>query len=320
MESKSPQMSELINMESPEDVFDEVKKIVLTILPQFDFVPVDLTFRNVLRLFQGLYPGYRACDTNYHNLKHTTDTFLSMARIIHGATITNLHFSEKSVALGLVSALLHDSGYILTLDDEGPGARYTLVHISRSIKFMEKYFETGDFSKEDFTFCRAILNCTGLDVKIDAIQFESQENANLGKMLGTADLLGQMADRTYLEKLAFLYDEFKIANIKELGTELDFLRDTPKFVDMSMNRFKYELGDIIRYMHYHFRARWGIDKDLYISHIENTIEYLKYILEHHPGDHRRHLRRTGTIRNLKRIRGEGIDGTFPCEKKSSLSR
>jgi len=112
MESKTPQITDLIDMESPQDVFDEVKKTVLLIFPQFDFAPVDLAFRDVLRLLQGQYPGYRACDTTYHDLKHTTDTFLAMARIIHGAGITDRRFSERGVALGPISALFHDLGYI----------------------------------------------------------------------------------------------------------------------------------------------------------------------------------------------------------------
>ena len=55
------------------------------------------------------------------------------------------------------------------------------------------------------------------------------ENEILGKMLGTADLLGQMSDRTYLEKLPFLYLEFKHAGIDGVGTELDFFDSTPGF-------------------------------------------------------------------------------------------
>ena len=289
-------------MESPQEVLDEVKKIFLMIFPRFDFESVDLAFSDVLRLFQGLYPGYRACDTTYHDLKHTTDTFLALARIIHGAAITNRHFSERGVALGLIAALFHDSGYILTLDEEGPGAKYTLVHIRRSIMFVDKYFMARGFSREDFGFCHAILNCTGLDVRIDEIQFASQENEILGKMLGTADLLGQMADRTYLEKLPFLYDEFRIADIKGLGSELDFLRSSPGFFDMTLKRFRQELGGVNRYVRHHFRTRWGIDQDLYMSDIENSIAYLKHILEHHPDDYRRHLRRAVVIQNLDRIR------------------
>ncbi len=305
MSSKTPQISELVNMEDPEDVFDEVKKTVLLIFPQIDFASVDVTFSDILRLFKGQYPGYQACDTDYHDLKHTTDTFLAMARIIHGAAITDRHFSERGVALGLIGALLHDSGYILTVNEEGPGARYTLVHIKRSIKFTDRYFVAKGFLREDFEFCQAILNCTGLDVRINDIQFASQENEILGKMLGTADLLSQMADRTYLEKLPFLYDEFKIANVDGLGSELDFFSDTPGFFDMTVDRFQHELGDVKRYMRHHFRARWGIDQGLYMSAIEYSMTHLKHILEDHADDCRKQLRRAGVIHNLDRIRGLG---------------
>ncbi len=41
-------------------------------------------FDDVVSLFQGRFPGYKACDTPYHNLRHTTDVFLGMARLVHG--------------------------------------------------------------------------------------------------------------------------------------------------------------------------------------------------------------------------------------------
>ena len=291
MESASHRLSELVNMESPQDVFDEVKRTVLMMFPRFDFEPLNLIFRDIIDLFQGLYPGYQKCDTTYHELQHTTDTFLTTARIIHGATIRNLNFSERGVALTLISALLHDSGYILTRGEKGPGAKYTLVHIGRSIAFMEKYFVDKGYSREDVEYCDAILKCTGLDVNLAEISFVSQEHETLGKMLGTADLLGQMADRTYLEKLSFLYYEFREANIEGIGSELDFLKNTPGFFDMVMERFRSELGGVYKYMRDHFRVRWGIDEDLYTSAIETNIRYLKYILEHHEEDYREYLSR-----------------------------
>jgi hypothetical protein len=238
MESMTPQISTLVHMENPQDVLDEAKKIASMMVPQLDWEPLNSVFLDVLRFFEGRYPGYLACDTQYHDLKHTTDTFLAMARIIHGAAVMGHPFSEWNIDLGLISALFHDTGYLLADGEEGPGARYTLVHIRRSIDFMDDYFAARGFSRRDFQFCRNILNCTGLDVTIDDIRFTSDENEILGKMLGTADLLGQMADRTYLEKLPFLYDEFKIADVPGLGSELDFLRNTPKFIDMTMDRFQ----------------------------------------------------------------------------------
>jgi hypothetical protein len=303
MESMTPQISTLVHMEDPKDVLNEVKKIASMMAPRFDVEPLNGVFLDVLKLFEGRYPGYLTCDTQYHDLKHTTDTFLAMARIIHGAAVTGHRFSEWHIALGLISALFHDTGYLLADGEEGPGARYTLVHIRRSIDFMDDYFAAKGFSREDFQFCRNILKCTGLDVTIDEIRFTSDENEMLGKMLGTADLLGQMADRTYLEKLPFLYDEFKVADVPGLGSELDFYRDTPKFFDMTMGRFQHELGGVSQYMRLHFRVRWGIDEDLYMTAIERSMAYLKEILQNHPESRRMQLRRAGVIRNLERIRG-----------------
>jgi len=194
----TPQISTLIHMENPQDVLNEAKKIASMMVPGFDVEPLNGAFLDVLRLFEGRYPGYLACDTQYHDLKHTTDTFLAMVKIIHGAAVTGRPFSAWHIALSLISDLFHDSGYLLAGGEEGPGARYTLVHIQRSIAFMEDYFATRGFSGGDFQFCRNILKCTGLDVRIDEIQFASQENEILGKMLGTADLLVLNKERSVM--------------------------------------------------------------------------------------------------------------------------
>jgi hypothetical protein len=139
-------------------------------------------------------------------------------------------------------------------------------------------------------------------VAIDRIQFPSQENEILGKMLGTADLLGQMADRTYLEKLPFLYEEFKIAEIEGLGSEADFFKSTPRFFEMTLFRFQNELSGVNRYMRPHFRVRWGIDEDLYMTAIQRSMDYLETILEYDPQNCRKHLRRAGAIGVLALIR------------------
>lgn len=63
-------------------------------------------------LFSGKYPGYRGCTTRYHDLNHTLHCFLLMARLIHGAFINGVVFKEEDVVLGLISALMHDTGYL----------------------------------------------------------------------------------------------------------------------------------------------------------------------------------------------------------------
>ncbi len=302
MKSEATQIACLVNMEEPQSVLEEVKAVVSMMMPDFDFEPVNHAFSDVVNLFHGQYPGYRKCNTEYHDLKHTTDALLAMTRLIHGAMVNEQVFSQKDVELGLISALLHDTGYIQTIDEDvGTGAKFTLTHIGRSILFMEKYLSENGYSREDVECCRATLECTGLNVKISEINFRSSEIEMLGKMLGTADLLGQIADRTYLEKLPFLYHEFKEGDVPDFESELDMLKNTPEFYDRTIERFERELGGVKRYMRDHFRVRWGIDEDLYMTSMENKIKYLKYVLEDHEYDYREHLRRSTLMEKLDRI-------------------
>lgn len=292
-------LNDLVEMKNPQLVLKEVKRIVTGMFPEFDFEPLDAVFKDTIRLFRGDYPAFQPCDTEYHDLKHTTDTLLAMTRLIHGGALNGLHFSKKGVLLGLISAMFHDSGYILTREESGLGAQYTLIHIDRSIQFLRKYFLLNGYSNRHMDACEAILKCTGLNVNIEQIHFLNTENEILGKMLGTADLLGQMADRNYLEKLPFLYREFKLAGIEGLGTELDFLDNTPGFYTMTCERMAHDLGGVAVYMRDHFRTRWNMDEDLYGIAIEKNIDYLKYILKNHREDAHAQLRRGGLMLKLQ---------------------
>jgi hypothetical protein len=215
-----------------------------------------------------------------------------MARLMHGAFMSGENLTKEQVDLVLVCALMHDTGYIQTLDDElGTGAKYARTDTKRSIVFMDKYIADSGLSKEDFKHYPDILICTGLDTKINKIRFESREIELLGKMLGTADLLGQMADRTYLEKLLFLFYEFREGGVPGYDSELDLLKKTIDFYAMARRRFATDLNSINKYMRQHFKVRWDLDRDLYMEAIENHMNYLSFILEHHEEDYRDHLKR-----------------------------
>lgn len=295
-------LEDLVHMDNPRAVLDEVDRIILLMFPEFDFDPLHNVFRDVLKLFLGELPGYRKCDIHYHDLKHTTDCFLAMARLIHGAYVKGIRIPEKDVSLGLIASLLHDTGYIQgEHDGTGTGAKFTLVHVNRSIQFAEKYFSSDGYSREDFEHCRNCLECTGLDVCVAEIRFDTPEHELLGKMLGAADLLGQMANRTYLEKLPFLFREFKEGNVPGFENELDLLSKTPDFWEFSKQRISTELGSVDRYTRHHFRVCWGVDRDLYREAIENNINHLKMILRNHAHDYRKHLRRGGIMKMLEKI-------------------
>jgi hypothetical protein len=283
--------ADLIPMDDPHAVFKEVCRMVAVTNGQANLRLLCEVFEDVFKLFRGEYPGYQKCNTLYHDFKHTMDCLLAMARLMHGASLNGLTLPDRDVILGLTAALFHDSGYIQGDDDqEGTGAKYTLVHVERSAVFMEKYFHQVGLPLRDLNYCQCCVRCTGLEVKIGGIPFESAHHQAVGWMLGTADLLGQMADHTYLERLPFLYQEFKEAHVPGFETELDLLKKTPAFWEFTQFRMASELGNVARYMRDHFREWWGLNRDLNRETIEENIAYLKFVLEHHESEYRKYLR------------------------------
>ena len=232
------------------------------------------------KLFKGCYPGFKRCNTNYHDLRHTMMVLLAMVRLIHGAFLGGIKFTDKEINLGLISALMHDTGYIQAADDHlGTGAKYTLIHIKRSIMFVQDYYADENYFHDDLECFNDILICTGLNMNIKNVTFLSTNIEIIGKMLGTADLLGQMADRLYLEKLIPLFHEFEEGKVPGFESELDLLRKTTNFYKSAQARFENDLGNVNRYMISHFQHRWNIERNIYNESIEKNINYLKYILK-----------------------------------------
>jgi hypothetical protein len=167
---------------------------------------------------------------------------------------------------------------------------------------MYRYFADILFYKDSLKDFADILNCTGLTTKTGEIRFSSANTELLGKMLGTADILGQMSDRFYLEKLLFLYIEFQEAGIKGYSSELDLLEKTPGFYEMTKNRFDNELGGVNKYSILHFRERWHIDRDLYADAISNNIECIKKLLSCHRDNFISFLRRGDLTKEYEELK------------------
>jgi len=299
------QLYNLIRMGSPEAVLEEVQVILDLIASNFNTAPVASSFVKTVELYMGNYPGYQACNTEYHDLRHITDTFIAMSRLIHGAVLNGKTFNDRQIVLGLVTALLHDAGYIQKEHDmEGTGAKYTASHIQRSIDFLELSGAEHGLSDEEIASGRAMISCTDLAVDISTIAFPNAEVELLGKMLGTADLLAQMADRTYLEKLQFLYREFKEANIGDYESELDLLQKTVGFYDFIAKRLETTLEATNRFMASHFASRWNIRTDLYHEAIEKQKNFLKQIIETPGSDYRNYLKRNRIVKKIRKKYGE----------------
>lgn len=291
----------IIFIEGPKNILNEVKHILSTIDPELDYSIVEETFTDTVKIFNGEYPGYQACNTKYHDLAHTIAVFLATARLIHGVFLTGKSINKRTIVLGLISALFHDTGFIQTEDDtEGTGAKYTIGHEERSIEFTKNYLTDKGYKKDDINDCSHIILCTILKISPGDVQFRTNETELLGKIVGTADLLAQISDRIYLEKLLYLYEEFEEAGIPGFDSELELLKRTETFYeDLSKKRMDEELGGVSTLMRIHFKNRWGIDKDLYQVYINKNIEYLKSVLEIHEDSYRQMLRRGGIVKRFQ---------------------
>ncbi len=286
------QLSSLLASQKPAAVAAEVRGIFKCHYSIRRYSGVSRAMQIVRKLFAGKLPGYRACNTEYHNLTHTMDALLASARIVDGFNIKNKTLPVNIVENLFCAALLHDTGYIQeSWDTEGTGAKYTATHVERSVNFLIKNRDLFRLDDESIRVITNTIRCTGLSVDLETIPFASDVEQYAGCILGTADILGQMSDRAYLEKLLFLYYEFREAGISGFNTEFDLLRKTVDFYQITKKRLSESYQNIHIYSQHHFKHRHGIDANLYLEAIERQIAYLEKIIEDDTTNFRHKLKR-----------------------------
>jgi hypothetical protein len=250
---------------------------------------IDRAFADVTSLYEGTYPSYRACDTDYHNLQHVLDVTLAMARLMDGYE-RGRHDAETLGAtrfqLGVVCALFHDMGYVRKMDDtQTPnGAVYTRTHVSRGATFLRDYLPTAGLG--EFAHVGAeLIHYTGFEKRIADIHIADPMLRLLGSLLGSADIIAQMSDRCYLEKCRDrLYPEFVAAGIdvgdKGGATEVlfasgaDLVRQTPTFFAGAVHRLEHELGGTHNYAAMHFGGA-----HLYLHAATRNVHFAKEMSE-----------------------------------------
>lgn len=294
MEHSPVQLAQLVDSSRPDSVLEEVCITVSMMSISIDTRPIQSAHRDVVRIFRGEYPGYKACNTLYHDLEHTMDTLLALVRLMHGAYASGRSLDPESIALGLITALMHDIGYIQQEGDEvGTGAKYTYTHVIRGADFMKKHLPGRGLSPEQILVCRNMIRYTDPEANVEKLENETDDQEIVGNMLGVADLLGQMASRIYLEKLLFLYCEFEEAVISEFQDERDLLRKTLTYYETTRERIRHDLNGVDCFARPHFRTRWDIDHDLYAEAIDRNLAYLQHILEDPEQNYYKYLRRRG---------------------------
>jgi len=279
-------VTDTVQVSSPPAVRDAVLELYSDTWPGAPLATLVTALGDFERLFTGQAPGYLGVDTVYHDLQHSQDMVLAMARLLAGYEKSHAEgprIGPERALMGLVTALFHDSGYIrqVSEQDVSNGAVFTRQHVTRSARFLAKYLPTAGLAEWTPVSTR-IVHFTGYEIPLDLIRVIDPRDRLVGHLLGTADMLAQMADRCYLEKCRDrLYAEFVLgdvavhsgaAGVKVLyGSGLDLLRQTPQFVATTIaNR----LGGAFGHAYRHLEPLFG-GGNPYMDAIRQNVEYLR---------------------------------------------
>lgn len=274
-----------------EPVWEVVDRSFTRLYPGLPLRILHQAFEDFDKLFRGRMPGYFGCDTVYHDIQHTLDMTLALARLIEGHEVS-VSAAERLGApraiLGIICSLFHDAGYIRhSLDEHHKnGAEFTRSHVTRSAQFLARYLNDLGLGSASGV-ARQVVHYTGYEVRLDQIQVVSEKDRKLGHLMGTADLLAQMSDRCYLEKCRDrLYPEFVLGGIAvwrepsgrvvtRYRSGLDLLRQTPAFFrQVCEPRLERSFGGAYRYLDAVFDGR-----NPYMVSIERNLFYLERVLE-----------------------------------------
>jgi hypothetical protein len=281
-----------VQVSNPSAVRGAVQDLFSKTFPSMPFDKLWLAFYDFERLFTGRYPGYYGCDTTYHDMQHTLDMTLALARLVAGYEAS----AEPSERLGaaraqmaVVTSLFHDSGYIRhkTRDsDFTNGAEFTLYHVSRSADFLRRYLPEIGLSS-DVGVSSMIVHFTGYELDLDNIELDDPRDIICGHLIGTADMIAQMADRCYLEKCRDrLYNEFVVGGVAvehaspgvytvRYKSGRDLLKKTPAFYQQVMrDRLNAKFNRVYRYIEVLFDG-----ENPYTDAIRVNMTHLVRILE-----------------------------------------
>ena len=286
-----------VQVSKPAAVRNAVQELFADTYPGASFDKLWLAFYDFERLFTGQYPGYLGCDTTYHDMQHTLDMTLALARLVVGyerSVDPAERLGAQRAQMVVVTALFHDSGYIRHEERDKEfenGAEFTLCHVSRSADFLRRYLPELGMAR-DVGVSSMIVHFTGYELDLDEIELDDPRDAIGGHLIGTADLIAQMADRCYLEKCRDrLYNEFVLGGIAvetagpgeytvRYESGIDLLKKTPGFYQqVSKDRLESKFNRAYRYIEVLYDGN-----NPYVEAIKINLTHLLRVL--HSGDFR----------------------------------
>ena len=281
-----------VQVSDPVAVRNAVYELFSNTFPGAAYDKIWLAFYDFERLFTGRYPGYKGCDTIYHDMQHTLDMTLAVARLIAGyerSVEPKDRLGAGRAQMAIITSLFHDSGYIRHDERDSEfanGAEFTLYHVSRSADFLRRYLPEHGMAR-DVAVASMIVHFTGYELDLDKIELDDPRDIICGHLIGTADLMAQMADRCYLEKCRDrLYKEFVLGGVAvesaspgeymvRYKSGQDLLAKTPVFYQQVMrDRLHRKFNRVYRYIEVLYDGQ-----NPYIDAIANNISHLVKVIE-----------------------------------------
>jgi hypothetical protein len=272
------------------DVAAEVLRLYRGLYDGTPAAVIEHAFADIARLYRGEHTDYLPCDTAYHDIQHVLDVTLAMARLMDGYERSrngSPPLDAACFALGVVTALFHDFGYLRRRADRRHrfGAEYTLTHVSRGARHLHRYLPRLGLRRYALVGA-TLVHYTGYERPAETIEVNDTLLRRIGQMLGTADIIAQMSDRCYLEKCRDrLYPEFVLGGLarrKLSGGRMeivfrsgnDLVRQTPGFYLNATKRLDLQLARAYAYAERHFAGQ-----NLYLEEMQKNARYAQMVAE-----------------------------------------
>jgi hypothetical protein len=275
-----------VDTRDPKAVENEVQSICAALFPDGGHAVVPRAFAWMAECFNGSLEDYLPVDARYHDFEHTMQGTLCLARLLQGRHVAGVlpRLTLRQFEITLLAILFHDSGYLKRREDtKGTGAKYTVIHVDRSAAFVAEYLPRKGFADAEIAAMQHMILCTGIDVDLNAIPFRNDMERTTGFALATADLLGQMAARDYVDKLPLLYDEFAEC-ARFVGASLpptfafdsaeNLMRCTPAFWD---NYVLPKVNDDFRGLYHFLNDPYPDGPNAYVQRIEENVARVRQL-------------------------------------------
>lgn len=273
------------------DIKNEICSIFKEIYPNNSVQPIENAFDIYDKLYTGDFKQYLPCDMLYHDREHVQEVTLATARLLYGLSrvkdpvfslIVDVDYNHAICAI--IIALFHDSGYLrLDIESDVPnGAIFTKTHVARSADVL--YWVMNSLKLKKYTrVVTEAVHYTGYEKNIKFLDLQNKQEKTVGCLVGTADMIGQMSDRCYLEKCYYrLFPEFVLGGLfihKEeviysspdelMSKTFDF------FNNVVRSRLELDLGGAYHLADGIFPAQ---QVNLYIWYIEQNLKLLKHLI------------------------------------------